>query len=205
MEGNPLEKLTLYLLLTVDELRRFAMEYEDRVFKQAGTNAKPTPDLAYLANTLVYGAFTADGKMVGGLVLNRCAPMRYVDILSQPVADALFAENGLTRSDIVELTYLWLGREATQFQRLMLLHDAMWLAFRTGKKWLMAGTYARAIAKNQMITLRRMLYVGPGTLFGRKRRFWVYYESRYRALGYLYWRILKALLKGRIGIDNASR
>jgi hypothetical protein len=42
-------------------------------------------------------------------------------------------------------------------------------------------------------------------VYGRQRRFWIYFVNRYAGLAYLYQQMIRSLLKGRLGIDVVKR
>jgi len=143
--------------------------------------------------------------MLGGVVLNTKPPLRYLQLMPGQTADQVLSERNIKETDFCELTYLWLHRSVTPAERFMVLHDALWKAFRTGKPLILAGTYAKSIAAHQMVAIRHLLYDGPGYVYGRQRRFWIYFVNRYAGLAYLYQQMIRSLLKGRLGIDVVKR
>lgn len=186
----------------------FGRNYAHQANRNNATTEKlraATPSPEYLEAAEVYGLFDKKGDMVGGVVANSDAKFRYFDIVSESVGRQVMDKKGLQPSDFVELTYLWLNRSADQAVRLMLLHDAMWKAFGAGKPYILAGTYARAIMAHQRIAIPNMLYEGKGTVNGRDRSFWLYYESRNKVIDNVYDQMGQAILKGRFGIDGALR
>lgn len=152
------------------ELGRFADVYRRR----SGLSC----DVDYLARAQVWATFDADGRMMGGWVLNCALPFRYSSVL--PPGRALSWTPPPDRT--CEIACTWFHPELGQPGRVAIYLRLVSEVIATGRPYILAGTTNLKIMAIHRQCLPHLLYAGPGATtanqyvyFGEARRILVRY------------------------------
>ncbi|WP_076587818.1 hypothetical protein [Vibrio ostreicida] len=108
------------------------------------------------------GAFyNAKGKMCAGFTINSDSPLTYLHDLPKDLI------HPLTHADkeIVEGGGLWVNPELSDFERGYVFIKASWQAYRTKKKYFMAGAKNPKVASRQKFIYPKILFEGATEQF----------------------------------------
>jgi hypothetical protein len=159
--------------LSIDsELESFA-----RTFESHGGNGV-APD--YLRQARVRGFFRGD-ELVAGYVLNSRAPYRYSSWIPAQIGAELQQRGYLIEATCAELTCMWMGKGLRKLERNRIYVQLVADAFRSGKRFILAGSTVEKLARIQKCTLPKTVYRGESTFGGSCE---MYCACRYRMVAY---------------------
>lgn len=119
-------------------------------------------DLDYFLNADTVRAFYKKGRMVGGYTINSRAPLRYRQMIPEPVRSGAGIARYFDRNDACEITCFWLIRVhlTSQERNNVYLLSAV-DALRARKKWIFGGSVHPKLARTQKRVMPNVVYRGP--------------------------------------------
>lgn len=156
-------------LTSIEERRSFLAAY--------GRAARSHHSASDRLDSCPVRAFYRDGELVGGYALNDRSPYFYVGLVPDSHRDAMRWPGGTT-NDCVEVGCMWVApRGVSQHDRVRIYASLIWDAFRSGRRYIVAGTASEGLARIQGLVLRRPIYQGP-TVHVSMPTQWIYYATR---------------------------
>ncbi len=157
------------------ELATFQREFAQR-------SGNPVP-LEYLRHGRVRGYFDWRGRMLGGYVVNDRLPLRYYDWLS-PDERAPRPTDKARPEEFVEISCIWIdGARIKYDDRGQIYLESIVVAMRTGKPYILGGTFVERVRDQQMAVMTHLFRHGVSEFRGQPAPYWVYYGERDRIIG----------------------
>ena len=164
--------LTGRMLSSDSELESFA-----RMFGSHGGNAVAP---GYLRQAKARGFFRGD-ELLAGYVLNSRAPFRYSSWVPAQIGAELQRRGYLVEATCAELTCMWMSKGLRKLERNRIYVQLVVDAFRSGKRFIFAGSTIEKLARIQKCTLPQTVYRGESTFGGSCE---MYRAGRYRMVAY---------------------
>lgn len=119
-------------------------------------------DPDYFLNADTVRAFYKKGRMIGGYTINSQGPLRYRQMIPEPVRSDVGIARYFDGDDACEITCFWLIRAhlTSQERNNVYLLSAV-DALRARKKWIFGGSVHPKLARTQKRVLPNVVYRGP--------------------------------------------
>lgn len=142
-------------------------------------------DIDYFLCADTVRAFYKNGRMVGGYIINAQGPLRYHQMIPEPVRSSRPDLNRyLATGRACEITCFWLIRHAlTVHERNAIYLFSAVDALRAGKRWILGGSVNVKAARTQKRVMPHVLYRGPWDFEGSPAQAQIYCSNWWELLG----------------------
>lgn len=145
-------------LTTPEDKERFARKFAERT-------PNPLPDWLLSQSDAI--GFEEGGNLIGGFLINRETPYRYVDMIPTTHCDTPHVRLYLSDGMAVELICMWLDHaRMTRVRRTRIYLTAIFMAYGLRRRWVLAGSVSERVAALHKNGFRHMVYCGPTTFPG---------------------------------------
>lgn len=163
-------------------LKKLTKNEELEHFIETSTQNRISPaPMSYLDHAAVYTVSRPEtlADWIGGFVLNTSEHKRYLEVLSEDVRQRI-ERDFLPPEQTAEITCIWksLSANVSPVEVTQLYFHALKEGYRSGKRYILAGTANEKIKKIQMIAFHRLVFEGEVDFYGESHRVWIYYCKR---------------------------